>query len=638
PRLLPPLALGRTPPPGRAPRRRRGRHQPARPRRARGPRRRRHRPARGHRRRHHRAAPRPRRHRGGRHRLRAHRPGPRRGGRRPRRGHPVARRPDLRGHRGVPPAACGRLRPDHHCTRPGRAVDRGRRHRGRRPALLYRGRPAPHRPRRHRHRDPARAHRPGREPARPRARPRSPAAVPSGRDRALQRRARGDPDRARSRAHRPRARDLARRGRGRPARRRRDRGGADRRARDRRALQPQRRDLGPRGRHRDLAPVGRGARAVGRTATPVGDACRPHDHHRIPRRRPGRSRRGDTLMTLRTDHLEADVLRTADGSTLQVRAADDARLAPFEGEARPDGDGHLLTGPLSPANAAALREAFPVLRPRPIGDTRTSVGTGDRLGLATAGQARAFRDQDAGLAPVLAQQSIREMDRLGRDALSVIDEATFGCLEEGWDGGYGADCDHIKTTEGIDRGLAAGFVTFTLDPGDHVVDVTGGITEGQLAEVPWETLGDDLESLRARYVRTVLDLGGSRIEITREAIDTAAVKYGPAVAEAARLFRHLQGSARHEVEAEIAVDETAWLTTFVEHHYMAGELTRLGVEWFSFAPRYVDGFEKGVEFLGDEDELRENLTAHHTISRLHGGYKISLHSGSDKFSIYPLAV
>ena len=343
-------------------------------------------------------------------------------------------------------------------------------------------------------------------------------------------------------------------------------------------------------------------------------------------------------MTLSTDHLEADVLRSADGSTLQVRAADPAHLAPFEGETRADGDQHLLIGPLSSANAAALREAFEVLRPRPIGATRTSVGTGDRLGLATAGQARAFREQGAGLAPVLAQQSIREMDRLGREALSVLDEATFGCLEEGWDGGYGADCDHIKTTEGIDRGLAAGFVTFTLDPGDYVVDVTGGITEAQLAEVPWDALGDDLDALRARYVGTVLDLDTRQIEITREAIDTAAVKYGAAVAETVRLHRHLRSSARHEVEAEIAVDETAWLTTFVEHHYMAGELARLGVDWFSFAPRYVDGFEKGLDFLGDEDELRENLTAHHAISRLHGGYKISLHSGSDKFSIYPLAV
>ena len=90
-------------------------------------------------------------------------------------------------------------------------------------------------------------------------------------------------------------------------------------------------------------------------------------------------------MTLSTDHLEADVLRSADGSTLQVRAADPAHLAPFEGETRADGDQHLLIGPLSSANAAALREAFEVLRPRPIGATRTSVGTGDRLGLATAG-------------------------------------------------------------------------------------------------------------------------------------------------------------------------------------------------------------------------------------------------------------
>ena len=342
-------------------------------------------------------------------------------------------------------------------------------------------------------------------------------------------------------------------------------------------------------------------------------------------------------MTLRTDHLEADVLRTADGSALQVRAADTAPLAPFEGEIRADGDAQVLTGPLTSANAAALREAFEVLRPRPYGDSLTSVGTGDRLGLATAGQARAFRDRGEGLVPVLAQQSIREMDRLGREARSVLDEATFGCLEEGWDGGYGADCDHIKTTEGIDRGLAAGFVTFTLDPGDHVVDVTGGITAQQLEEVPWEALGDDLESLRNRYVGTVLDLGAQKIEITREQIDTAAVKYGAAVAEAARLFRHLRENARHEVEAEIAVDETAWLTTFVEHHYMAGELARLGVDWFSFAPRYVDGFEKGLDFLGDEDELRENLAAHHAISRLHGGYKISLHSGSDKFSIYELA-
>src|SRR5699024_4393811 len=61
-------------------------------------------------------------------------------------------------------------------------------------------------------------------------------------------------------------------------------------------------------------------------------------------------------------------------------------------------------------------------------------------------------------------------------------------------------------------------------------------------------------------------------------------------------------------------------------------------QWFSFAPRYVDGFEKGLDFLGDREELRLNLEAHHAISEQFGGYKISLHSGSDKFSIYQLCV
>nr|WP_262425698.1 tagaturonate epimerase family protein [Brachybacterium sp. Z12] len=52
----------------------------------------------------------------------------------------------------------------------------------------------------------------------------------------------------------------------------------------------------------------------------------------------------------------------------------------------------------------------------------------------------------------------------------------------------------------------------------------------------------------------------------------------------------------------------------------------------------MDGFEKGLDFLGDAEELRTNLEAHHAISKQFGGYKISLHSGSDKFSIYPLCV
>ena len=343
-------------------------------------------------------------------------------------------------------------------------------------------------------------------------------------------------------------------------------------------------------------------------------------------------------MTLRNDSLEASIRYDGSTRSLQLIASAAEALTSFEGEASAAGDGHVLTGPLSTANAKALQAAFPALRPQKIGGHRTSVGTGDRTGLATPGQARAFAAQGVGVMPVLAQQSIREMDRLGRSAQAVMDDAIFGLVEAGWDSGFGADCDHIKTTEGIDRGLEAGFVMFTLDPGDMVADVTAGVTEADAAALPWDQLEDSLEDLKRRYVGMTLDVGHSRIEVTEQDVITAAVKYGRAVVEAMRLYRHATENARHEIEIEFAVDETAWLTTFFEHFYMASELKRLGASWFSFAPRYVDGFEKGLDFLGDAEELRTNLEAHHAISQQFGGYKISLHSGSDKFSIYPLCV
>lgn len=341
-------------------------------------------------------------------------------------------------------------------------------------------------------------------------------------------------------------------------------------------------------------------------------------------------------MSLRNDSIEAEV--SFREQLLRVSAAEAAALSSFEGKAA-EGDGRqILEGPLSAANAAALRAAFPNLRPALISKSLTSVGTGDRLGLATPGHVAAFQQVGGNVMPVFAQQSIREMDRLGRNAQSVMDAATFGQVAGGWDGPAGADCDHIKTTEGIDRGLAAGFTMFTLDPGDHVVDVAQGFTQQQIDELPWGQLEDDVEALKQRYVGKTLDLAGQQVQISEEEILAAAVKYGGAVADSLRLYRHLKDNATYETEVEFAVDETAFVTSFVEHYYITNEYRRLGLEFFSFAPRYADGFEKGVEYLGDADALRANLEGHRAVAELLGGYKISLHSGSDKFSIYPLAV
>ncbi|HET7559764.1 MAG TPA: tagaturonate epimerase family protein, partial [Limnochordia bacterium] len=55
------------------------------------------------------------------------------------------------------------------------------------------------------------------------------------------------------------------------------------------------------------------------------------------------------------------------------------------------------------------------------------------------------------------------------------------------------------------------------------------------------------------------------------------------------------------------------------------------------APRYVGRWEKGVDFIGDLEAFRRSFAEHARLSEALGPYKLSLHSGSDKFSVYPIA-
>src|SRR4030065_57925 len=103
------------------------------------------------------------------------------------------------------------------------------------------------------------------------------------------------------------------------------------------------------------------------------------------------------------------------------------------------------------------------------------------------------------------------------------------------------------------------------------------------------------------------------------------------------MYRHLTLAAGAQpYELEISVDETEQPTSPTEHFYIASELKRLGVQWISLAPRYIGRFEKGVDYIGDPLAFEADLGLHAAIARRLGPYKLSLHSGSDKFSIYPI--
>jgi hypothetical protein len=251
-----------------------------------------------------------------------------------------------------------------------------------------------------------------------------------------------------------------------------------------------------------------------------------------------------------------------------------------------------------------------------------------------------------GIAPIFAQQSIREMQRTNRTPQEVLDDATWGVFAEGWTGGFGADADHLKTTADVDACVAAGYTFFTFDPGEHVDDraETASVSalRSALEELPWDTLEDRSADLKRRYLAERFEVEGQEVRFDELSLVRAAVKYGRAVAHAARLYRHLKGAMGEEAfEVEVSVDETENPTTHAQHVYIAQELRRLGVRWVSLAPRYVGRFEKGVDYIGDVAEFEADVAVHAAIARVaspEGPYKLSLHSGSDKFSIYPALV
>jgi hypothetical protein len=281
---------------------------------------------------------------------------------------------------------------------------------------------------------------------------------------------------------------------------------------------------------------------------------------------------------------------------------------------------------------------------RPLG-LAPSFGFGDRLGCATPGHVAALLHAGRGIAPIFAQQSIREMTRTGRSPQQVMDDALRGAAEAGFSGPTGADADHLKTPDDVDRTAAAGFCFFTIDPSDHVdgqADSYDRDTLGQKAR----TAGDETGWVLAYQNRRIDLPTGTTITIDQPVAARAAVKYGRAVNHAVALSRHIADVNRRlgrDYEIELSIDETPQPTTLAEHFIIADHCLREGMKLVSLAPRFIGDFEKGIDYKGDPStssgqalaEFERSLADHAALARMLGPYKLSLHSGSDKLSIYP---
>lgn len=269
--------------------------------------------------------------------------------------------------------------------------------------------------------------------------------------------------------------------------------------------------------------------------------------------------------------------------------------------------------------AEYLRYRFPFTKPTNVLRRPRTFGVGDRLGIACPGHIRVFSAYDC--TPVFAQQSIRELTLTNRTYQDVLDCVTFSVFREGYEGGFGADGDHLKHAEDIANALSIGYTMITLDCSDHIHADHGS------AEIP--------EEIRQRYLNKTFDIGeGIILSFSEEELSKMIHVYHDAILFAASIWHEFFEKGSTNADFEISIDETETPTTPLQHFFVANELLLRGVRFATLAPRFIGEFQKGIDYIGDIKQFDAEMAVHAALAR-YFGYKLSIHSGSDKFSVFP---
>src|SRR5680860_941234 len=282
-------------------------------------------------------------------------------------------------------------------------------------------------------------------------------------------------------------------------------------------------------------------------------------------------------------------------------------------------------------NLSLLREALPYLNPTFCG-LRASFGTGDRLGIATPAHLQAFQGKD--IFPVLAQQSVREMDRTERNWQKVLDDAIWGCFEEGYEGLFGADADHVKNIKELKEAADCGFTMFTLDPSDFISKDIEELNEQKLNQL-YNKIPKNKE-IENSYLNKKFKVGEQELIFDEKSLRKIILTYSEALNHVVKCYEFLKDYKKERFDLEISVDETPTVTSPLAHLFIVLELQRRGVDFQNIALHFLGDWQKGIEYIGDVKQFAREFSLHAAIAKKIGEYKLSLHTGSDKFSVYPI--
>ncbi len=276
--------------------------------------------------------------------------------------------------------------------------------------------------------------------------------------------------------------------------------------------------------------------------------------------------------------------------------------------------------------AVYLRESFPFTAPSRVLRLPKTIGTGDRLGVACDGHIACVKDSD--YAPVLAQQSIRELNLTGRSYEEVLDAATFAVFRNGYNKPWGADGDHLKKPEEIEYAISCGYTMITLDCSEYIKTGAENFSDAEL-----DAAYSENKELEDRYIGKSFNITPDiTVQFDERSYKEAAVIYSDAITFIETIYYHyiLNGNR----DFEISIDETATPTTPSQHFFVANELALRGIKFDTLAPRFCGEFQKGIDYIGDIEQFKTEFAVHAAIAEKFD-YKISVHSGSDKFSVFP---
>lgn len=260
-------------------------------------------------------------------------------------------------------------------------------------------------------------------------------------------------------------------------------------------------------------------------------------------------------------------------------------------------------------------------------------GVGDRFAHQARAQLRAFEmiaKDGVEVIPVW-NKSNREHTFIGSEPSSVLAAAKAAISEARWNKGWHIDADHIRL-ETVDR---------FIEPSDFfTIDVADSI--GQ-ASSP-----SDIDQFVARHPELVgtLSISGlsEPISISRSDVAEVARKYLKACEDAGSIYRYVANKkGEDQMFAEVSMDETDAAQTPRDLLIILAALADQKIRLQTIAPKFTGRFNKGVDYVGDlvqfEREFRDDLAVLRFASQQYGlpsGLKLSVHSGSDKFSLYPI--